>query len=100
MIIVKSLDPFGFRFFSFCIHLGKGNHIVWLEATYIPVRNEEGKVKAILKIATDITERENNTKKIISQLKDVPVELVNIVVANSTKKIQAIESLKKQIDLT
>ncbi|PAQ15420.1 chemotaxis protein [Bacillaceae bacterium SAOS 7] len=99
MIIVKSLDPFGFRFFSFWIHLGKDNHIVWLEATYIPVRNEEGKVKAILKIATDITERENNTRKIISQLKDMPVELVNIVVTNSTEKIQAIESLKKQIDL-
>ncbi|MFK2827154.1 methyl-accepting chemotaxis protein [Bacillus sp. B190/17] len=77
----------------------KERNLLWLEATYIPVRNEEGKVNGILKIATNITERENHTKKIISQLKDMPTELVNIVVANSNEKLQAIESLKKQTDL-
>ena len=78
--------------------LGKEGNLLWLEATYIPILNEKGKVDAVLKIATNITERENNTVKIISQLKDMPIELVNMVVENSREKIQAIESLKKQID--
>jgi PAS domain S-box-containing protein len=78
--------------------VGKVGNLLWLEATYIPILNEEGKVDAVLKIATDITERENNTIKIISQLKDMPVELVNMVVENSKEKIQAVESLKKQTD--
>lgn len=79
--------------------IGKMGNSLWFEATYIPIRNEEGKVEYVLKIVTDITERENNTMKIISQLKEMPAALVNIVVENSTEKIQAIESLKKQTDL-
>jgi len=53
----------------------------------------------VLKIVTDITDRENNTTKVISQLKDMPEKLVNIVVDNSNERIQAVESIKKQIDL-
>lgn len=79
--------------------VGKTGELFWLEATYIPILNEEGTVEDVLKIVTDITERENITTNIISQLKNMPEELVNIVVANSNEKIQAVESLKKQIDL-
>lgn len=79
--------------------VNKTGNLLWLEATYIPILDENGKVEAILKIATDITERENKTLKVISQLKEMPVELVNSVVANSKEKIKAVESLKKQTDL-
>ncbi|WP_413466018.1 methyl-accepting chemotaxis protein [Metabacillus litoralis] len=79
--------------------VGKSGNLLWLEATYIPVLDDEGKVEAVLKIATDITERENNSIKIISQLKAMPAELVKIVVENSNEKIQAIESLKNQTQL-
>ena len=79
--------------------IDKTGNLLWLEATYIPILNEAGIVDAVLKIATNITERENNTAKIIAQLKDMPVELVSLVVENSKEKIQAVESLKKQTDL-
>ncbi|MEK3797105.1 methyl-accepting chemotaxis protein [Peribacillus sp. FSL H8-0477] len=79
--------------------VGKSGDLFWLEATYIPILNEEGTVEDVLKIVTDITDRENNTTKVISQLKDMPEKLVNIVVENSNERIQAVESLKKQIDL-
>ena len=79
--------------------VGKAGNLLWLEATYIPILDDEGNVHAVLKIATDITERENNTIKIISQLKEMPAELVKIVVENSNEKIQAIESLKSQTKL-
>ncbi|TYS70296.1 PAS domain S-box protein [Sutcliffiella horikoshii] len=75
----------------------RGN-ILWLEATYIPVVNDEGQVEAVLKIATDITERESNSLQILSQLKEMPVELVNIVVDNSKEKLTALQALNKQTD--
>ncbi|MGD6993327.1 methyl-accepting chemotaxis protein [Sutcliffiella horikoshii] len=76
----------------------RGN-ILWLEATYIPVVNDEGQVEAVLKIATDITERESNSLKILSELKEMPVELVTIVVDNSKEKLEALQALNKQTDL-
>ena len=36
---------------------------LWLEATYTPVHNEEGDVVGVVKVATDITERENTMKQ-------------------------------------
>lgn len=76
----------------------RGN-ILWLEATYIPIANDEGQVEAVLKIATDITDRESNSLKILSQIKEMPVELVNIVVDNSKEKLEALQALNKQTDL-
>lgn len=79
--------------------VGKLGNIVWLEATYIPVLNEDGKADAVLKIATNITERENKTADIISHLKEMPTELVQLVMENSKEKMVSLQSLKKQTDL-
>ncbi|MFL0361639.1 methyl-accepting chemotaxis protein [Pseudobacillus sp. 179-B 2D1 NHS] len=89
----------GVKFQEKIQRVSKRENLLWFEATYIPVRDADGEVEAVLKIATNITERENYTRGIISQLKDMPVELVNIIVTNSSEKIQAIESLKTQTDL-
>ncbi|WP_342512492.1 methyl-accepting chemotaxis protein [Sporosarcina sp. FSL K6-1522] len=77
----------------------KAGNLVCLEATYIPVLTDEGKVHAVLKIATDITERENKTIEVVSQLKGLSEDLGEIVTDNSTENIQAIQSLKEQTDL-
>ncbi len=79
--------------------IDKAGNVLLLEATYIPIFNHEGVVEGVLKIATNITERENRTMNIISQLKDMPMELVELVVSNSNEKIQAIEALKHQTKL-
>lgn len=71
----------------------------WFEATYMPILNEEAQVEAVLKIATDITERENKTTEVISQLKNIPVDLVDSVVANSKEKMDTIQSLKEHTNL-
>ena len=89
----------GVKFQEKIQRVGKAANLLWLEATYIPILNDEGNVGAVLKIATDITERENATIKIISQFKDMPIELVNLVVENSKEKIQAVDSLKEQTGL-
>ncbi|MGG3800592.1 methyl-accepting chemotaxis protein [Metabacillus fastidiosus] len=46
----------------------KDGRLIILEATYTPVLNERGEVEAVIKIATDITEREQNTNNIASEL--------------------------------
>lgn len=39
----------------------KNGHLIWLEATYIPVKNKQGKVTEIIKIASDVSERINES---------------------------------------
>ncbi|MGG8471691.1 methyl-accepting chemotaxis protein [Rahnella sp. PAMC25617] len=39
----------------------KNGSIIWLEATYIPVKNKQGKVTEIIKIASDVSERINES---------------------------------------
>ena len=89
----------GNKFQEKILRVGKNGERVWLEATYIPVSDDDGKVEAVLKIATNITERENNTSTIISKLKEMPTELANIVLVNSSENSKAVESLKEQTNL-
>ncbi|MCR9002338.1 methyl-accepting chemotaxis protein [Rahnella perminowiae] len=39
----------------------KNGNIIWLEATYVPVKNKQGKVTEIIKIASDVSERINES---------------------------------------
>jgi methyl-accepting chemotaxis protein len=44
--------------FSDCfMRVAKGGREIWLEASYLPVRNAEGQVFKVIKLAADITER-------------------------------------------
>ncbi|QVY61110.1 methyl-accepting chemotaxis protein [Cytobacillus gottheilii] len=79
--------------------VGKCGKLIWLEATYMPVLNKEGKVDAVLKIATDITQRENKTVEIVSQLNDLSTDLGEIVSHNSNENIKAIHLLQEQTDV-
>lgn len=79
--------------------VGKNGKLIWLEATYIPILNEERRVDAVLKIATDITEREIKTESVVSKLNNVSTELGDLVVAKSKENMQALQSLKEQTTL-
>ncbi|WP_454192813.1 methyl-accepting chemotaxis protein [Paenibacillus sp. Marseille-Q7038] len=49
----------------------KGNQI-WLEATYMPVFDEKGeKILAVSKVATNITNRQNNLTAVVDELKEM-----------------------------
>jgi methyl-accepting chemotaxis protein len=41
--------------------LHKNGSLIWLEATYVPVLNKQGKVVEIIKIASDVTDRINES---------------------------------------
>jgi PAS domain S-box-containing protein len=49
----------------------KHNRTRWLEATYMPVMDEEGRVVAILKVATNITSREEAAAGLAVELRDM-----------------------------
>jgi len=50
---LASGESFSDRF----MRIAKDGHEVWLEASYLPVRDADGQVIRVVKIATDITER-------------------------------------------
>lgn len=52
----------------------QGNRI-WLEATYTPVFDESGGIQAVIKVATDITDREAGTAKVTNNLQHMAEEL-------------------------
>ncbi|WP_236717658.1 methyl-accepting chemotaxis protein [Rummeliibacillus stabekisii] len=89
----------GVRFQEKIERINKYGKTVWLEATYIPVLNKAGEIEGILKIATDITERENKTISTTRQLKEIPTNLVKAVTENTESKMDALQSLTKQTQL-
>lgn len=89
----------GIKFQQKMQRVDKWGNLLWLEATYIPIRNDNGNVSHVLKIATDITERENKTRDVIAQLNDMSTELGNMVVSKSNENIQALNSLKEDTKL-
>lgn len=53
----------------------KKGQIIWLEATYTPVLNADNTVEAIIKVATDITARENAASKVTNELQEMAENL-------------------------
>jgi PAS domain S-box len=56
--------------------VSKDGRLLWFEATYMPVFNNEGQVEGILKIATDITARENAAVRLLDELQHMAQELL------------------------
>lgn len=91
----------------------KTGRIIWLEATYSPIFNEQGEVVGVVKIATDITQRENTTIEVASELQQMAavlnsqaengikqseevVAVTNKSVTESKENIEILDSLKQQ----
>ncbi|WP_331490760.1 methyl-accepting chemotaxis protein [Aquibacillus rhizosphaerae] len=91
----------------------KSGQMIWLEATYTPVFDENNKVEAVVIIATDITQRENSSKEITFQLQEMAEDLnrraeqgiirseeiatsTKEVVNESKENLDMLESLKHQ----
>ncbi|GAQ18482.1 chemotaxis protein [Oceanobacillus picturae] len=49
--------------------------MIWLEATYTPVFDESGVIQAVIKVATDITARENGMDKVTRNLQQMAESL-------------------------
>ncbi|WP_088071642.1 methyl-accepting chemotaxis protein [Gottfriedia luciferensis] len=72
-----------------------GKHI-WLEATYTPVLNENGEVIGVLKIATDITERENKAIQVAKQLQEIS-SILNVKAELGVKKNEELVTATEKV---
>ncbi|WP_286160666.1 methyl-accepting chemotaxis protein [Virgibacillus sp. 7505] len=103
----------GHSFQDKIMRIARNGDVIWLEATYMPVHDENGGVQAVLKVATDITAREIGTKTITSDLQQMANHLrartgsgieknngaadsIDSIVAATTANIDAAEALSKQ----
>ncbi|WP_442603961.1 methyl-accepting chemotaxis protein [Paenibacillus sp. KN14-4R] len=65
----------GLKFQEKIVRVAKDGRILHFEATYMPVRNEDGQIVAVLKVATDITAREIATTQLTSELQQMAEDL-------------------------
>lgn len=94
----------------------KGGSIIWLEATYTPVFDEHGNIQGVVKIATDITGRENGTAKVTRELQNMSENLkkraeegimrsrevasaITKIVEGTTANMQVLQSLTHQAEV-
>ncbi|WP_037286624.1 methyl-accepting chemotaxis protein [Saccharibacillus sacchari] len=71
---------------------------IWLEATYMPVLDDQGRVIEVFKVATDITRRQKNIEEVVSELQQMS-EGLNVRaesgIVRSTELLQSIERISE-----
>ncbi|MEK8131644.1 methyl-accepting chemotaxis protein [Paenibacillus filicis] len=67
----------GHTFQEKIVRVAKSGASIWLEATYMPIRDEQGKVTAVLKVATDITAREQATMRMTQDLQQMAADVLH-----------------------
>ncbi|MFF2479998.1 methyl-accepting chemotaxis protein [Paenibacillus sp. NPDC058071] len=67
----------GSKFQEKIVRVAKNGNLLHLEATYMPIQNEQGQVTAVLKVATDITERETAKNQLTTELKNMSEALIS-----------------------
>ncbi|MBX1885920.1 PAS domain-containing methyl-accepting chemotaxis protein [Campylobacter peloridis] len=81
------------------VRFGKNNKLVYLEASYNPIKNDDGKIYKVIKFATDITEqviKDEEKLKLISELADQNDNLTqegDSVIENTVENIQNIAQM-------
>ncbi|UQZ36781.1 chemotaxis protein [Paenibacillus sp. PK3_47] len=65
----------GLSFQDKILRVAKDGRLLWFEATYTPIFDQKGLVKGILKVATDITARENTTTSFTNTMKIMAEDL-------------------------
>lgn len=58
------------------LRVSKDRRLLWFEATYTPVFDDNGFIQGILKVATDITARENSTTSFTNELRGMAADLL------------------------
>lgn len=86
----------GKKFQSKIARVKKEGAIIYLEATYMPIKDAQGETYGVMKIATDITEREARDHQIVLELNTLSKRLSDTVVQSAKENMEALATLKKQ----
>ncbi len=71
--------------------IGRNGNIIWLEASYNPIRDETGKYYKVVKFATDITEQMNR-EAAISETSNIAYEISQKTDADTSEGLRVINS--------
>ncbi|WP_370223665.1 methyl-accepting chemotaxis protein [Cytobacillus sp.] len=75
----------------------KQGDLICLEATYTPVFGNDGRVEGVVKVATDITERETNTAQVAFQLQAMSEALSEKAKAGIERSEEAAQAIGKLV---
>lgn len=72
----------------------KSGERVWFEATYMPLKNQSGEVVGVVKVATDITDRQDTITSVVEQLS----EMSSVLNERARTGISRSQAIAKQVD--
>ncbi|EFV78211.1 hypothetical protein HMPREF1013_01557 [Bacillus sp. 2_A_57_CT2] len=75
----------------------KQGDLIWLEATYTPVFGNDGRLEGVVKVATDITERETNTAQVAFQFQAMSEALSEKAKAGIERSEEAAQAIAKLV---
>ncbi len=67
------------------MRLDKNKRRVWLEASYNPVLDQDGKPLKVIKVAADITAKKNEVSRLLTMIDDMPVAVMTADPKNDFK---------------
>lgn len=88
----------GEKFQAKITRVTKNGSLMILEATYMPIYDEDGHATAILKVATDITERETGTTQVINELKKTAEDLLARTDAGISRNQQVASAISRLLN--
>ncbi|MDO3409941.1 methyl-accepting chemotaxis protein [Saccharibacillus sp. CPCC 101409] len=68
---------------------------IWLEATYMPVVDHDGKVLSVFKVATNITRRQKNIEEVVVELQQMSEGLNVRAETGITRSQELLESIER-----
>ncbi|RKN75819.1 methyl-accepting chemotaxis protein [Paenibacillus ginsengarvi] len=79
----------GTKFQEKIVRVSRNGDFLWLEATYMPVFDEDERVTGVLKVATDITAREKAAAAMTTELQRMAEQLFGRAVEGTDRSLQA-----------
>ncbi|RJG22754.1 PAS domain-containing protein [Paenibacillus thiaminolyticus] len=87
----------GIKFQQKIVRVAKNGDLVWLEATYMPVLDDTGHMVAVLKMATDITPRENAASRMKDELRLMAEDLLKRTEEGVERNQQVAASIQRAV---
>lgn len=78
----------------------KQGALIWLEATYTPVFDENGHIQAVIKVATDITAREKGSAEVTHNLQQMAEDLKDRAEKGTGRSDEVVAAMDKIVEQT
>lgn len=77
----------------------KDGNRIWLEATYMPVSDQDGNVVGVSKVATDITSRQNTVTSVVQELQTMAEDLNSRAETGIERSDEIVANIDKVVEI-